>query len=143
MNVQVIFFIVLVTASCSSCHPPTRDALRPDSETVNGNHSVSGSNCVTVAYPNTDMIPHTRMKRARSGRMSLSPDPASPPSNKPDNTTGNNSTLPILQGSLRLPRWVPSLENVITPIFRTIILILTLFNVNITWRIHGQWPALP
>ena len=35
--------------------------------------------------------------------------------------------------------WPQFLDTVLTALFRTIVTVLSLLNVNFTWRIHGQW----
>lgn len=140
MKIQATIFMILVAITSSSCHPPTRRILEPCIERLPRNHSVTGTEHVSVAHRAPHSILRTRMKSTRSGEVSLSPESTPLPYyTRADNSTKTNTTLPIQQSSLKIPSWVPTLENIITPIFRTVILILTLFNVNITWRLHGQW----
>lgn len=143
MNIQAIIFVILVGVTCSSCHPPTRHVLEPYPESIHKNHSVTGSGYVAVLHLHTNSMLRTRIKRSQSGKISLSPESAPPPYIRPDNSTKTNTTLPIQQPSRNTPSWISTLEYVITPIFRAVILLLTLLNVDITWRIHGQWLALP
>lgn len=139
MNINVVIFMALVAVTCSSCHPPPRHVLELKLENGCGNHSVTGSDYIAAAHRYTHSIIRTRTKRSRSGKVSLSPESAPPPYIKPNNSTKTtNTTLPIQQSSPKIPFWFPTLEAIVTPIFRAVLLILTLFNVNITWRIHGQ-----
>ena len=143
MVILAIIFTILIALHLSSCHPPTRHLPRPVSESTRTNDSLTSPDCVTVAHQGTYPILHTRMKRSRSSEVSLSPQSAPPSYTKPDNGTETNTTLSIEQHPQSTYSRIPFLENIITPIFRTVILLLTLFNVNITWRIHGQCLALP
>ena len=73
------------------------------------------------------------LKRAHEDDLAISPGSSlpSPPSYGPrsDNATENTADIP----------WPsPSTETIVTAIFRVLLTILTLFNVNITWRIHGK-----
>lgn len=140
MNFQVIIFMTFIVVTCSSCHPPPRRVLKPQFESICGNHSVASPDYIAAAHQDTYPIIRTKTKRSRSGRVSLSPESAPPPYIKPNNSTKTitNTTLPIQQSSSKIPLWIPTFENIITPIFRAVILILTVFNINITWRIHGQ-----
>lgn len=165
MDIRILIFTILAAATCSSCHLPTRYAPNvpdPSFENIRGNHSVTGFGCVAAAHRNTHSSFGTRMKRSRTGRVSLSSGSAPSPYITPDNSTKTNSTktdgtktnntkkngtetnttIPAQQTFPKIPSWIPTLENVITPIFRTILLLLTLFNIDMTWRIHGQW-AVP
>ena len=143
MDIQTIIIVTLAALSCCSCHPPTGNGvgLRPESN--HGNHSAPHSNRVAVARQDVHSILRMRIRNSRGGEVSLSPPSATPPYIKPDNNTKTNATLPSQQPDPKVPYWFPALENIVTPIFRTVILILTIFNVNITWRLHGQFPTLP
>lgn len=140
MKIQVIIFTTLIVVTYSSCHPPPRRVLKLQLESICGNHSVAGSDYVAAAHRDSNAILHTRTKCSRSGKVSLSPVSAPPPYIKPENgtNTSTNTSVPIQQPSSKIPFWVPTFEEIITLIFRAVILILTVFNVNITWRIHGQ-----
>ena len=144
MDIQTIIIMTLAAVSCCSCHPRTGNSLglRPENH---GNLSAPHSNCVAVARQLQDVhsILHMRIRNVRGGEVSASPQSATSPSLKPDNNTKTNTTLPSQNPSSKIPYWFPALENVVTPIFRTVILILTIFNVNITWRLHGQCPTVP
>ena len=53
-----------------------------------------------------------------------------------DSSNSTSSLLP--QKSQNIPPWIPTSEKIITAIFRAFMAILTLVNVNFTWRIHGM-----
>ena len=142
MNIKVVIFMALVTVTSSSCHPTPRHVLEPQLENGCRNRSATTPNYIAAAHRYTHSILRTRTKRSRSGKLSLSPESAPPPYIKPNNSTKTtNTTLPIQQSSSKIPFWFPTLEAIVTPIFRVVLLIITLFNVNITWRIHGQSQA--
>lgn len=143
MSIQVIIIVTLAAVSCCSCHPHTGTVTGLDPESIDGNHSVFKPNCITVAHREVHSVLRMRMGHLRGGEISLSPPPASPPDIKPDNSTKMNTTLPSQQTSPETSLWTTRLENIVTPVFRAVILILALFNVNITWRIHGQWLTVP
>ena len=137
MSIQAIIIVTLAAVSCCSCHPPTGNVIGLDPESINGSHSVPISNCVAVAHRDIHTILRMRMRQLRGGKISLSPPSTSPPNIKPDNST--NTTLTSQQSSPNMSSQFTTFENRFTPIFRTVMLVLTLFNVNITWRIHGWW----
>ena len=69
-----------------------------------------------------------RQRRSAHGEVSLSPQIESPTAPSTNSTQTPQNSSP----------WIPSSEAIDTAVFRTFITILTLFNVNITWRIHGK-----
>ena len=79
------------------------------------------------------------LKRAHKDDLSISPDSSlpSPPSYDPRSNNTTNDTTDI--GNL--PWSSPSTETIV----RALLTILTLFNANITWRIHGKssYPRKP
>ena len=83
------------------------------------------------------------LERARKDDVSISPGALlpSPPSYGTRSNNTNNDTTDIAN----LPWSSPSTETIVTAIFRALLTILTLFNVNITWRIHGKssYPRTP
>ena len=142
MDIRTIVIMTLAAVSCCSCHPRTGNGLGLHHESNHGNHSAPQSHCVAVARQDFHSILRMRIRNFR-GEVSVSPQSATPPYAKPDNSTKTNTTLPSQNPSSKIPYWFPAFENVVTPIFRTVILILTIFNVNITWRLHGQCPTAP
>ncbi|CAD6581690.1 MAG: hypothetical protein ASARMPREDX12_000631 [Alectoria sarmentosa] len=82
------------------------------------------------------------MQRPRPDDVSLSP-PAlvAPSSSMTKNVTkDNDSTSSVLHA---VPPPILTLEDIVTAIFRIIITILTLFNVNIAWRIRANQDRRP
>ena len=95
--------------------------------------------CVPLPRRYTSATVLPRMRRPRPDEVSLSPPPLTGPSTPTTNgTKHNNSSSYPLHALPPPPAWVLTMEDIITAIFRTVITILTLFNVNITWRIRGE-----
>ena len=132
MKFRVLVLPILVAVGCVSYHIPDCKIDKPQLECNNMNRSIISGDCVAVVPRATHLIHRTRTD------PSLSSEPASGPYGKSENSTTSNSTLPTQQASLNGPSWMPKLEGIITLMFRTVILLLTLFNINITWRIHGK-----
>ena len=128
---------ILVAVGCTSYHIPDCKIVETEHERNNVNHSIISGNSVAIVHRDTHSTFRTHMERSRIGRVSFSSEPAPGPYTKIENSTTSNTTLPIQQTSLNGPSWMLRLEGIITPIFRTVILLLTLLNINITWRIHG------
>ncbi|KAM0806116.1 hypothetical protein BDR22DRAFT_883853 [Usnea florida] len=86
-----------------------------------------------------------RMHRARPDELSLSP-PALPnfPASTSNNTSkDNSSTNPSPQGLSPPLTWVLTLEDLITAMYRIVSILLTVFNINITWRFHAHHAHQP
>ena len=81
-----------------------------------------------------------RMHGARPDEVSLSPPalPNSPASALNITKKHNNSTSSFPQILPQTPTWVLTLEDLVTAIYRIVSIVLTLFNINITWRFHGK-----
>ena len=142
MKIQAFVLPILVAAGCTSYHIPDCKIVKTQHERNDVNRSITSGDCVAVVPRDTHLTHRTRMERSRIARVSFSSEPAPAPYTKPDNSTASNTTLPIQGPSLNGPSWMLRLEGIMTPVFRTVILILTLTNINITWRIHGQWLAI-
>ena len=140
MKIPAIILMILVAVPCSSC--PTRHVVEPQLEKSSGNQNVTGSDCIAVVRQDTHFFLPKRIKRSRSGEVSFSPQSTLPPYTMPDNSTQTNTTLPNPPLSLEIASWPPTIDKIVTHIFRTISLVLSLFNINITRRIHGKWQAL-
>ena len=84
----------------------------------------------------------SRTQRSRPDEVSLSP-PALPAPQKPssNNITKDNSSTFSTPQEPSAPAWILTVEDLLTAIFRVVITILALFNVNITWRIRGEYPS--
>ena len=137
MKFQALVLPILVAVGCTSYHIPYCKTNKPQHERNDMNHSFISGACVLIVPQDTHLTHRTHMERSRTGSASLSSEPAPSPYTEPENSTDSNTTLPIQLPSLNGPFWMLRLEGVITPIFRMVILLLTLFNINITWRIHG------
>ena len=90
----------------------------------------------------TTILPRTQ--RPKPNEVSLSP-PTLPVPAKPGShniTKNNSSTSSTPQEMPSPPAWVLTVEDLITAIFRIVLTILTLFNVNITWRIRGEYQSM-
>lgn len=81
-----------------------------------------------------------RAQRPRPDEVSLSPPALADPrtSTSTNVTRDNSSTSSTPHAMPSPPTWVLTVEDLITALFRIVVTILTLFNVNITWRIHGE-----
>ena len=141
MKFQAFVLPILFALCCTSYHIPNCKIVETQYKRNNMTHSVTSGDCVAVVPQDTHLTHRTSVKRSRIGEVSFSPEPVSNPYTNPENSTTSNTTLPIQQQSLNGPSWMLRFEGIVTPVFRTVILLLTLFNINITWRIHGQWKA--
>lgn len=125
MNLPSLFTALLAATAFS---PPTVQfrITKPESTT--------STYCVPTILP--------RMQRPRPDDLSLSPPALVAPSSSTTNnvTKDNNSTSSVLH---LVPPPLLTFEDIFTAIFRIIITILTLFNVNITWRIRGEYHRNP
>ncbi|KAF6227674.1 hypothetical protein HO173_012004 [Letharia columbiana] len=85
------------------------------------------------------------MQRPRPDEVSL-PPPASANAgaSAASNIAKDNSSTSFTPQTIPSPpAWVLTLEDLITAIYRIVITILTLFNVNITWRIRANQDRRP
>ena len=74
-------------------------------------------------------------KRSYQGELSKSPgDFFQQPASSVTNSTQSNDS-----GSQAVSWWPPSTETILTAIFRAIMAVLSLLNINVTWRIHGEY----
>ena len=100
------------------------------------NFSAYCTPCPSISDRPAFFAKYRALKQAHKDDLSISPDSSipSPPSYGPrsDNTTNNTADI------ANLPWSSPSTETIVTAIFRALLTILTLFNVNVTWRIHGK-----
>lgn len=108
--------------------------------------SITSTYCIPVPRRHAFATIVPRVQRARPHEVSLSP-PAlanSGASASSNVTKSNTSTSSARDARPPLPAWVLTLDDILTAIFRILITILTLFNVNITWRIRGElWTSTP
>ena len=90
----------------------------------------------------TTIFPRTQ--RPRPDELPLSPPALPAPAKSSSNnvTKDNSSTSSTPQEMPSPPAWVLTAEDLITAVFRVVITVLTLFNVNITWRIRGTYHGM-
>ena len=131
MNILTLITALLMATSFPRLTIQTRIAEKQSTNSIY---------CVSVPRRHTSATMLPRMQRPRPDDVSLSVPALSGPSTSTTNniTKDNNSTSHTLQVLPTPPAWVLTLEDLITAIFRVVITILTLFNVNITWRIRGE-----
>lgn len=85
------------------------------------------------------LCPSTRSNPCkRSHKIDISVFPASSPPIVNSGSEGGNTTLADSAEQSYPSSWAPTWETTITAIFRAVITILSLLNINITWRIHGK-----
>ena len=91
----------------------------------------------TIHRPNrySDLSHHE--KRSERSELSISPSTASPVLPSVNSTQESNPPESAMERSI--PPWVSSSETIVTAIFRTVMMILTLMNVNVSWKIHGMY----
>ena len=144
MNLITILLMAFAAIQCLSDHTDEYATLGLQRQRITGNTTDVPARCMSIAGRLT--CSNKRLKRSRKGEFSISPP--SPPSSpsapsltpisrapKKTNHTSTSSAAPNLQS------WTPLLERILTAVFRAVITILTLFNVNFTWRIHGKEKA--
>ena len=75
-------------------------------------------------------------KRSHLDEVSVSPFNPSTTSQQTSSTPNSNRTRDTSQQASQ--SWPPTTETVLTALFRAIVTVLSLLNVNFTWRIHGK-----
>lgn len=125
---------ILISAAghCMSIYVPVNIPRNP---TIGKDDSalpsaVNRSFAATAERGREDESDHIR--RSTHNEVSLSPNTGTSP--PPPNVTQE----PTEQQSGDAPSWVPTLGNIITGTFRIIITVLTIFNVTVTRRVHGE-----
>lgn len=127
MNIFSLFTALLAATALA---PPTIQCRITKTEPT------ASTYCVRFPRRHTSATILPRVQRPRPDEVSLSsPSLTGPNTNV---TKFNESTTSPLQALPPQPAWVLTLEDLVTTIFRIVITILTLFNVNITWRIRGE-----
>ncbi len=143
MKLAPVIIIVLITPSSTLVASSPNNGLKSTTSRPAGNIPGSCTPCPSIGDRPAFFEHYRAHKRARKDNVSISPGALlpSPPSYGPrmDNTTNHTTDI------ANLPWSSPSIETIVTAIFRALITILTLFNVNITWRIHGKssYPRTP
>ena len=78
--------------------------------------------------------PERPFKRSYEGEVSIAP--RDPLQQAPSSISNSNQTRN--DNSKTTQWWPPSSEAVLTAVFRAVVTLLSLLNVNFTWRIHGM-----
>ena len=140
MKLTTIIMILLVPSSSTLVVSSPRNSLESTISRRASNISGYCTPCPSIGDRPAFFAHYRALERARKDDLAISPGASlpSPPSYGPrnDNTTDNTTDF------AGLPDWSPSIETIVTAIFRALLTVLTLFNVNITWRIHGKSPYL-
>ena len=143
MKLVPLIIIVLISFSATLVVSSPTDGLKSTMCPPGSNVSGYCPPCPNIGARPAFFAHYRALKRARKDELSISPGALlpSPPSygSPSDNTTYTTTD------SASLPGWSPSVETIVTAIFRALLTVLTLFNVNITWRIHGKspYPKIP
>ncbi|KAK0507344.1 hypothetical protein JMJ35_010382 [Cladonia borealis] len=143
MKLAPFIIIVLIPPSFTRMIPSPINGLKSTMSRPAGTISGYCTPCPSIGDRPAFFEKYRALKRAHKDDLSISPGSSlpSPPSYGPrsDNTTNNTADI------ANLPWSSPSTESIVTAIFRALLTILTLFNVNITWRIHGKssYPRTP
>lgn len=133
-KMKLIPQLTALLAATAFSHPTTQSRISKTEPTT----SVYCVPIVPRRYISATILP--RMQGPRPDEVSLSP----PALNGPGPSTSNNITKTNISTSRSLhtlpspPTWVVTVEDLITAIFRIVMTVLALFNVNITWRIRGE-----
>ena len=120
---------------------PTRATIQSHKQSLTTKTDSKASTChVPIRRWPTRVMVQARMHGARPDDVSLSPPalPDSPTSALNNTTKHNNPTSPSPQTLPQPPTWALTLEDLVTAIYRIVSIVLTLFNINITWRFHGK-----
>lgn len=131
MRLHPIFTALLATLAL---FPPTVQSRSTKTVPATLNY------CVGVPLQHTSATILRRKQRPTPKEISLSPPALNAPSSSitENPTRANNATSSTPHALPPLPPWFLTVEDVVTAIFRIIITALTLFNVNVTWRIRGE-----
>lgn len=124
MRVHLLVTLVLATTRTALC---SHYSSQPNkiSLTIHDNLNAPYT-CYTDEFAASH--PH-QSKRSHNKNISITPGSLPvPPNNIKASTSGYNSTS---------GPGVPTVDTIITTIFRALITILSLLNLNINWRLHG------
>ncbi|KAL2049895.1 hypothetical protein ABVK25_009879 [Lepraria finkii] len=139
MKVKACLMLAMLATACSSHRWFNQPTGAPKQlQTIQGNRS-SDPRCVYIAGRLSFRVKHTLPERSHHGEVSVSPNLGGQSSSQPNtnvlNTTASSNGT---KASPNLPSWVPTLEDVVTAVFRVAVL---LFNIDMTWRIHALHPG--
>ena len=76
-------------------------------------------------------------KRSHPGEVSMSP--SEPSISLQQSPSPANSSQAHVFDQQKSQLWPPTVETVLTALFRAVVTVLSLLNVNFTWRIHGSY----
>lgn len=112
----------------------TSSALRlPSLEAKTTHASIANqrgqSRCICIACRLNLPASSHQSKRSPKGDISIEPGAFH---------SGNTLNATQIPGQESSQRWTPTFEGILTAIFRAVITILSLLNVNFTWRVHGR-----
>lgn len=132
--------LLAVSLAATASSPPTLQ-----SRVIKCSEPTASTECVPAPRRHTSVAIVRRMQRPRPDELPL-PPPASANAGASASSNiaqDNSSTSFTPQTIPSPPAWVLTLEDLVTAICRIFITILTLFNVNITWRIRGECQRSP
>ena len=134
-----IILVLLFSALSLSVSFPSQSNV-PNLNQRHKSHPSTVNQCCRPCAP-ANPIPQANIrlsKRSHRGEISFSP------SSSTTNTNQSNVSSPE-----KFPSWPPTAETIVTAIFRAVVTILSLLNVNFTWRLHGmvhstiRYPQVP
>ena len=136
MKLAPFIMTVLIPPSSTLVVSSPINGLKSTTSRPTGNISGYCTPCPSMGDRPAFFEHYRALIRARKEDLSISPNALlpSPPTYSPRSDNATNNTTDIAN----LPWSSPSTETIVTAIFRALLTILTLFNVNITWRIHGK-----
>lgn len=133
MKLTFLITLFLATAISALNFFPYAHAPGSKGSHTAGNISGGCTTCICIDGRLAFSSHHTPHKRSRRPDVSFPPPSIAAPSAK------NNTDIsqPAIEHS-QPPLGSSTSQTLITALFRAVITILTLFNVNITWRLHGK-----
>lgn len=136
MFVLHAFLLLLVIAPSLSHHIPTTLTHIDLAQSTHANQQSFEPEILQALMPQRKKIRFPPQRRsAAHGEVSLSPQPET------TSTPSSNSTQ-TSQDRQNSPTRLPTTEAILTATFRIIMTIMTFFNVNFTWQIHGMQATL-
>ena len=131
MKVFLLFLLALITVSTSFRIPRVFNGLNLlRSENFSSNH-------IPCVYVTSHMASLERRDLKRLHDRDIEISSKSLPSSLSFNNTRNDS-VPAAAAKSESPSWFPTVDSTVTIVFRAVVTILSLLNINISWRIHGN-----